>query len=302
MSTNAPHRDNLTLMAGNSEFKRAFDIGDRSPVINAAHGGEYGFAPDNFRYVSEQPYVSQRPYCINLSTPSAFSSLPGGKELHGLLRAFMETRSRNWQGLTARTTVDFHEITWAGGSTLSVPVGSSRQFGSISHMALDPEGEAFSKLFSTWIDYLIMDPVIRHPKIITLNYSGDLLLDEISMSSVYFEPNRNWTDVRHAFIALAQMPKEGPNYEFGFDVDNASGQVREMSTEFTGLLEFDTLAAKEIARSIMKTMPLYNPAGRSAPVGFKQPTATLQGISNNGIVDLMNEDARRIANSKYMGS
>lgn len=300
MSTNFPHRDNLTLMPGNSEFKRAFDIGN-TPVINAAAGGQYGFAPNNFRYVSEQPYVSQRPYCVNLSTPSAFSSLPAGAELHGLLRAYMETRSRNWGGLTSRTTVDYHDITWAGGSTLSFPVGASRQFGSVTHMALDPEGESFSKLFDTWIDYLLMDPVIRHPKIITLNYSGDLLLDEISMSSVYFEPTRNWQDVRHAFICLGQMPKEGPNYEFGFDVDNGSGAVREISTEFTGLIEFDTLAAKQIARAVMKRMPLYNPAGRAAPSGFQQPTAVLQGLQNNGLASLMNADARQIADPKYMG-
>ena len=94
MSSNTPHRDNKMLLPGNSDFQRAFDIGN-TPVINAANGGQYGFAPNNFRYVQEQPYVSQRPYCVMLSTPSAFSAMPGGKELHGLLRAYMETRSRN---------------------------------------------------------------------------------------------------------------------------------------------------------------------------------------------------------------
>lgn len=300
MSTNLPHRDANMLMPGNSDFKRAFDI-QNTPVINAALGGQYGFAPNNFRYVQEQPYVSERPYCVNLSTPAAFSSLPGGRDLHGLLRAYMETRSREWTGLTVRTSVDYHDITWAGGSTLSFPVGSTRQFGSISHMALDPEGESFSKMFDTWISYLLKDPVIRHPKIITLNYGGDLLLDEISMSSIYFEPTRNWQDVRHAVLVLAQMPKEGPNYEFSFNVDNASGQVRELNTEFTGLMEFDTMAVKEIARAVMKRMPLYNPGGRAAPAGFKQPTATLSGIQNNGLVDLMNREKRTIANPSYMG-
>lgn len=299
MATNYPYRDNLTLMPGNSDFVRAFDIRN-TPVINAATGGQYGFAPNNFRFVQEQPYVSQRPYCVNLSTPAAFSALPGGMELHGLLRAYMETRSRNWSGLSVRTTVDYHDITWAGGSTLSFPVGATRQFGTISHMALDPEGESFSKLMDTWISYLLNDPVIRHPKIITLNYPGDLLLDEISMSSIYFEPSRNWREVRHACLVLAQMPKEGANYEFSFDVDNASGAVREINTEFTGLMEFDTLAAFDIARAVMQRMPLYNPAGRGAPAAFKQPTATLQGIQNNGLIDIMNKDARTIQDPKYM--
>lgn len=300
MSTNYPHRDTLTLMPGNSEFKKAFNIGVNTPVINAATGGEYGFAPNNFRYVQEQPYVSQRPYCLNLSTPAAFSALPGGSVLHGLLRSYMETRSRNWSGLTSRTTVDYHDITWAGGATLSVPVGSSRQFGAVSHMALDPDGEAFSKMFTAWIDYLIMDPTLQRPKIITTGYTGDLLLDEISMCSVYFEPERNWTGVRHAFIALAQMPKEGPEFQMQFDVENSPGQVRELSTEFTGLLEFDTLAAFEIAEAMMKRMPLYNPAGRSAPAAFKAPTATLAGLQNNGLVDLMQKDARSVTDPNFM--
>lgn len=299
-STNYPYRDNLTLMPGNSDFVRAFNL-QNVPVINAANGGQYGYAPNNFRFVQEQPYVSQRPYCVNLSTPAAFSFLPGGEELHGLLRSYMETRSRNWSGLSVRTSVDYHDITWAGGATLSFPVGSTRQFGSISHMALDPEGESFSKLMDTWISYLLQDPVIRHPKIITLNYPGGLLLDEISMSSVYFEPSRNWEKPRHACLVLAQMPKEGANYEFSFDVDNASGQVREINTEFTGLMEFDTLAAFQIAEAVMKRMPLYNPGGRGAPAAFKQPTATLQGIQNNGLIDIMNKDARSIQDPNFMG-
>lgn len=300
MSSNFPHRDNKMLLPGNSDFQRAFDIAS-GPVINAAVGGQYGFAPNNFRYVAEQPYVSQRPYCVVLSTPSAFSAMPGGQALHGLLRAFMETRSRNWGGLTSRTSVEYHDITWAGGSTLSFPVGSQRQFGSISHMALDPEGEAFSKQFDAWISYLLSDPVIRHPKIITLNYGGELLLDEISMSSIYFEPNRNWTDVRHAALVLGQMPKEGPQYEFGYDVENASGKVREISTEFTGLIEFDTFAVKEIARNVMKRMPLYNPGGRKAPAGFMNPTSTLQGLRDGGITNLMQQEKGTIARPDYIG-
>lgn len=300
MSTNYPHRNTNTLLPGNSEFHKAYNLGSTA-VVNSTYGGQHGFAPNNYNYVQEQPYVSQRPYCVNLATPSAFSGLPQGSTLTGLLRSYMETRSREWSGLTSRTSVEYHDVTWAGGSTLSFPTGSTRQFGTITHMALDPEGETFSKLFDTWIEYLISDPVIRHPKIITLNYGGDLLLDEISMASVYFEPNRQWTNVRHAFLVLGQMPKEGPNYEFGFNTENTAGAVREISTEFTGLMEFDTLAAKEIALSVMKRMPLYNPGGISAPAGFKTQTSDLNAISNNGLVSMMNEGSKSVTDPNFMG-
>lgn len=301
MSTNFPHRDNKMFIPANSDFQRAFDI-QGGTVINAANGGQYGFSPDNFRYVQEQPYVAQRPYCVVLSTPAGFNRLPAGNKLHGLLRSFMETRTRNWGGLTARTSVDYHDITMPGGATLSFPIGSTRQFGTISHMALDPDGESFSKLFDTWITYLLADPVIRHPKIITINggTQDGLNLDVVSQTSIYFEPNRTWDDVTHACLSLAQMPKEGPQYEFGYDVDQASGRVREIQTEFTGLFEFDTHAVKEIAREVMKRMPLYNPSGRKAPAGFTQPTSTLQGDRDGGLTNMMEQAKNNIVKPLYM--
>jgi hypothetical protein len=288
-------------MPGNSEFHKAFNIDSRTPVINAAHGGNCGFSLNAFSYVSEQPYVSQRPYCNVLSTPGAFSSLPAGIDFHGLLRSYMETRSREWGGITSRTSVEYHDIQWRGGQTLSFPTGSTRQLGSINHMALDPDGQAYSHLFDVWIDYLISDPIITHPKIITLGYGGDLLLDEISMASVYWEPERNWSGVRRAVLVLAQMPKEGPSYDMNFSIESTAGKVREINTEFTGLIEYNTLAAKEIARTMMERMPLYNPAGRAAPAAFKKTTAVLDSIQDNGIVDLMNNEAKTISNKKYMG-
>lgn len=301
MSTNTPHRTDETLLSKNSSFYKEFQMGNR-PVINAAEGGMYGFAPNNFRYVSEQPYLSQRPYCVVLSTPQAFSHVKSGDVLHGLLRSFMETRSREWSGASSRTTTEYVDISWAGGSTLSFPSGSTRQFGTLSHMAIDPEGEAFSKLITFWQEYLLSDPVIRHPKIITLGYPGDLLLDEISMSSIYFEPTRNFTDVAHACLSLAQMPVDGPQYEMGYNVEETSGKTREISVEFKGLFEYDTFAAKEIARTVMKRMALYNPNGRRAPEGFNDVTATLKAIKNtNGVTNLMSKEAKSLITNEYIG-
>lgn len=300
MATNYPHRDNKTLLPGNSEFHRAFNVGN-APVINAAEGGQYGFAPNNFRYVQEQPYVSQRPYCVVLSTPAGFDQLPGGRTFHGLLRAYMETRSRSFGGLSARTTMDYHDITWAGGSQLSFPTGATRTLGPVNHNALDPEGESFSKMFQAWADYLIHDSTILHPKAITLNYNGDLLLDEISMAAIYFEPTRNFKEIRRAFLVLAMMPRETPQIDMGFDIENTSGRVREVNIEFTGLIEVDTYAAKQIAKTMLQRMPLYNPAGRDAPPGFKTQTATLQGLKDNGIQELMAKEKRTVVRPDYIG-
>lgn len=301
MSSNYPHRTNEMLVPRNSPYYKSVDVGNQA-VLNAANLGQHGFAANNFGYVNEEPYISERPYCVVLSTPAAFSDLPGGDIYHGVLRNFMETRTRKWSGVSSRTTTLYVDITWQGGQTLSAPSGASRQFGTISHEGLDLRGEQISTTFNIWQEYLLKDPVILHPKIITLNggYTGDLLLDEISMACVYFEPDKTWKDVRRACVSLAMMIKDGPQFEMEYDVDSTAGKTRELSPEFTGLFEWNTYPAREIARNVMKRMPLYNPAGQGVPEGFGSPTATLESIKDNGLIEVMKKEASKVKNKDYM--
>lgn len=300
MSTNLPHRTADMIVPRNSDLYRNMDVGDQA-VLNAATGGMHGYAANNFRYVQEEPYISERPYCIVLSTPDAFSGIPGGDLLHGVLRNVMETRTRSFSGVTSQTTTEYVDVTWQGGQTLSVPSGASRQFGTINHTLLDLRGEEISRMIDTWQEYLLKDPVIRHAKIITLDYAGDLLLDEISMACVYFEPDKNFRDIRRACVSLAMMPRTGPQYEMNYNVDDTAGQTRELSLEFTGLFEWNTHAAREIARSCMKRLPLYNPNGMLAPEGFRTPTARLEGLDNNGLAKLMAAEAKKVEKPAFMG-
>lgn len=191
-------------------------------------------------------------------------------------------------------------MTWQGGQTLSVPAGASRQYGSISHGLLDLRGEEISRMVDVWQEYLLQDPGIRHPKIITVpGYTGDLLLDERAMSCIYFEPDPVFRDVRRACLVLAMMVKEGPQYEMAYSTDDTTGKTRELSLEFTGLFEWNTAAAKTIARNVMSRMPLYNPNGKSVPVGFGDVSARLTS-TEGGIVNLMTQEAKTIAVPTYI--
>lgn len=299
MASNLPHRTAAMLVPKSSDFYKNVDVGDQA-MLNAAGGGTNGFAPNNYGYVQEEPYVSERPYCAVLSTPEAFSSIPGGDALHGVLRNVMESRSREWSGVSARTTTEYVDVTWQGGQTLSVPAGASRQYGSISHGLLDLRGEEISRMVDVWQEYLLQDPGIRHPKIITVpGYTGDLLLDERAMSCIYFEPDPVFRDVRRACLVLAMMVKEGPQYEMAYSTDDTTGKTRELSLEFTGLFEWNTAAAKTIARNVMSRMPLYNPNGKSVPVGFGDVSARLTS-TEGGIVNLMTQEAKTIAVPTYI--
>lgn len=293
MASNYPHRTSDMLVPRNSEIYQMMDIGDQA-VLNAATNGNHGYAANNFGYVQEEPYISERPYCVVLSTPEAFSNIPGGDALHGVLRNAMETRTRSFSGVSSQTTVQFAEVTWQGGQTLSVPSGATRQFGSINHNLYDLRGEEISRMIDIWQTYLLKDPVILHSKIITLDYSGDLLLDEISMACCYFEPDKNFKDIRRACVSLAMMPRNGPQYEMSYNVDDTAGQMRELSLEYTGLFEYNTHAAREIAKSCLKRLPIYNDSAKMAPEGFRTPTARLQSLSSGGIVNQMQQAAKSI--------
>lgn len=299
MSTYLPHRTSDMLVPRNSDIYKNMDVGNQA-MLNAASAGQHGYAPNNYRYVQEEPYVSERPYCVVLSTPDAFSYIPGAENFHGVLRNVMESRSREWSGVSARTTTEYVDVTWQGGQTLSVPAGASRQYGSISHGLLDLRGEEISRMVDVWQEYLLQDPGIRHPKIITVpGYTGDLLLDERAMSCIYFEPDPVFRDVRRACLVLAMMVKEGPQYEMAYSTDDTTGKTRELSLEFTGLFEWNTAAAKTIARNVMSRMPLYNPNGKSVPVGFGDVSARLTS-TEGGIVNLMTQEAKTIAVPTYI--
>lgn len=298
MSTNYPHRDSDTLRSNSDAFVQALDL-TRRPNINAESGGMYGWAGNVFEYVTAQPHVQQQSWCIMLSTPAFFSRLPGGNALHSLCKSFFENRTQKFEGLSDRTEVQFGEMKWTG-HTLSVPTGATRTLGQISHTAYDTEGEPFTKMFKIWSQWGLMDSELMNAKLVTLPDPGDMLLDEISASAIYFEPTRNMKDIAHAQLAVGIMPRTTVPIEMRRDKDE-EGQLRIINMEFTGLIESDTLAVKNIAREMLKLLPLYNPDGIAAPAGFKDRTATLKSLTKSGNIERMVAQAKTVTNSQYMG-
>ncbi len=298
MSTNTPHRTDKTLLPSSSGFHQAFNVGDR-PVINAAEsGGQYTWAPNTYAYVSEHPHVQQQAYCVQLSSPGFFSKLPAGMYLHSLCKSMFENRTKTFEGLSEKIDVEFGELKW-GGRTMSVPVGGTRSLGNVTHNLVDVEGEPYTKLIKTWVTYGLNDPDTMHAKLVTLDDPGDMLIDDISACNIYFELTRNCRDVSHAALVVGMMPRETQQIELRRNKEE-SGAIREISKEFTGLIEFDTLAAIEIARTMLSRMKLYNPDGRAAEEGFKQKTAILESLTNTGILESMQREAAKIQNPLFM--
>lgn len=283
MATNLPHRTATTLLPASDAFVEAMDLQNR-PVINAQEGGMYGWAGNVFEYLSAQPHVSQLGWCIMLSSPAAFSRLPGGARLHSLCKAWFENRSQSFEGLRDSTEISFATMEWTG-HVLSIPNGATRSQGQVSHTGYDVEGEVFTKMFKIWQQWLVMDAEILNAKMVILDDPGDMLLDETSAACIYFEPTRNMRDIAHAAIVVGIMPRTNVPIEIKRN-KSEENTIRQITMEFTGVVEFDTLAVKDIARQMLRLLPLYNPDAIQAPPGFAERSAAVMA-SDSGTIERM---------------
>ena len=297
-STDFPHPTDSTFVPASDEVVQALGLENR-PVINGEEGGMYGWAGNVFEYLSAQPHVSQQAWCIVLSTPAMFSRLPGGDRLHSLCKAFFENRSQSFEGLRDQTEVAFGTMEWTG-HKMSIPVGATRQMGAVTHTVYDVEGEPFTKMLKIWSQWGLMDPEILNAKLVLLDDPGDMLLDETSYSAIYFEPTRNMRDIAHAAIVVGGQPTNTVPIELKRNKAEEN-TIRQIQMEFTGVVEFDTLAVKQIARQMLSLLPLYNPDAIAAPEGFQARTSTLENLTNSGTIERMVGSLATVADPQYMG-
>lgn len=299
MATNAPHRTSSTLLSASDAFVESMGLENR-PVVNGTVGGMWGWAGNIFEYVSAHPHMQQQSWCVLLSTPAFFSKLPAGNQLHSLCKAFFENRTQTFEGLYEQTEVNFGEIKWAGGHTLSIPAGSTRSLGVPSHQVIDAEGEVFTKMIKTWVHWGLMDPQIQSAKLVTLADPGDMLIDDIAASAIYFEPTRNLKDIAHAQLAVGIQPKNTVRIELRRNKED-EGKIRVINQEFVAAIESDTLAVKEIARAMLRQMSFYNPDAIAAPAGFKSKTSILTSLTDSGTIERMKSQSAQVADANYIG-
>ena len=296
--TNLPHRSDATLLPASDPWVQAMDLGDR-PVINGDEGGMYGWAGNIFEYLSAQPHVSQQAWCIVLSTPMMFSRLPGGDRLHSLCKAFFENRSQSFEGLRDSTEIAFSAMEWTG-HKMSIPVGATRSQGAVTHTVYDVEGEPFTKMLKVWSQWGVMDSEILNAKLVLLDDPGDMLLDETGYAAIYFEPTRNMRDIAHAAIVVGGQPVNTVPIELKRNKAEEN-TIRQIQMEFTGVVEFDTLAVKQIARQMLSLLPLYNPDALAAPEGFTKRTAVLESLTSSGNLERMALRKAEVTDPNYMG-
>lgn len=296
--SNYIHRTNETLLGKSDPFVQGMGLENR-PVVNPALGGIGSYTHNVFEYLNVQPHIQQQAYCIVLSTPNLFSKLPAGTRLHSMCKAFFENRSLKFEGLSDRTEYEYADVTWTG-HKLSFPTGATRTLGAVTHSTYDIEGEAFRFLFEAWGNWCIINSDTQMANAVTLADPGDMLLDDISVSCIYFDTTRNGRDISSAQLMVGMMPRSKVNIEMRRD-KNEAGNMRNIDMEFTGLVESNTYAVKQIARSFLARMPWFNPSGQQAPSAFMNRTAILESITDTGLLETMSLQKAKIVSPTYIG-
>jgi len=295
--SNYIHRTNDTLLSKSDPFVQAMGLQNR-PVVNPGIGDISGWTHNVFDYLNVQPHIQQQSWCIVLSTPGIFSRLPGGNRLHSMCKSFFENRSLKFEGLSDRTEFEFADVQWTG-HRLSFPSGATRTLGQVTHDTYDLEGEPFRYMFEAWGNWGMINPDTGMPNAVILRDPGDLLLDDIGASCIYFDTTRNGKDISSAQLIVGMMPETKVATELRRD-KNEAGQMRNISMPFRGLVESNTYAVKEIARKMLSRLSWYNPGSVQAPSAFMQRTAILESIKDSGVIEHMQTEQRKVVAPNYI--
>lgn len=296
--TNMIHRQDQTLLGKSDPFVQSLGQEGRT-VINPALGGVGQWTHNVFDYLNVQPHIGQQGWCILLSTPNLFSRLPGGTRLHSMCKAFFENRSLRFEGLSDRTEHEFADVSWTG-HRLSYPSGATRTLGAVTHSTYDLEGEPFRWMFNVWGNWGIINPDTQFANAVVLNDPGDLLLDDISCSALYFNTTRNGKNISSAQLVVGMMPRSKVGWEIRRNKDDP-GQMRNIDMEFTGLVESDTYAVNQMAKKMLARLSFYNPSAVQPRASFMERTSILEGITDTGLIEDMKREASKIITPSYIG-
>lgn len=299
MATNNGHRYNETLLSSSDSFFRGTDRSPKRTVLDPAkRGGQHGWAPNTYEYVSEHPHIDQQGWVFLLSSPELFDRFEFGKYLHSLTKSMFETRATQWQGPTEKYDTSFAEQKW-GGRTMSVPSGGSRTLGPFSLQLIDVVGEPYTSLIRIWNLWLGHDTDLGYPRLVLLDNlrPGDILIDKRSASVICFNTTEDLQDISHAALIVGMMPRGTVEVGIRRNKDE-EGQIRNINVEFTGLIEFDTMYVRQTARKFMAKLPFFNPDARRAEAGFVEPTATVQSLRDVGIYEQMKREAAKTSGNE----
>lgn len=235
--------------------ERAYKNGQSAPVMNLAHGNQFGYMPHYGEMVSTTPFVRQNMIPVLMTIPKGFDDLPNKDDNVNALKALMEQRALSITGINDNLTVGTDTSPFGPTEVVEVPTGVSRDQLNPSYSWQEVEGRAISNFWYNYILMLIENPDIRAPGAIATAQGStrtDRLMDYYSFTMLYIEPNINMNRAVNALLIGNMFPKSTGNREMGFD-KTASHQISTVDVDFSGLTQRG-YGVKDLAQNILDRM------------------------------------------------
>lgn len=187
----------------NAILDGAYSRASKHPMLDLAHGGQNGWAPNLTEIISSQAYVSRPLILIMVEPPKMFTLLPESEKWIAALRALFELHPQVVDGYAAGLTVETEEHNLGGSEEkFQEPVRTVRERSKPKLQLVEKYGRPIQTLLDFWIRYGLGDPEAGYALLGTLGKTEvkDLLADWYSATILAIEP-----DPLHKYVDKAWL-------------------------------------------------------------------------------------------------
>jgi len=256
--------------------QQAYGQTSLTPMVDVANGGQFGLLTDFPHYISSTPYVRRNLVCRVIELPRGFDFLPDAPKFRAAVKAMFELHPKAIDLGNTKLTVESVDTAFGGsGEKLETPSNVTRGVVEPNFTLVERQGRPFSSILETWVTFLIMDPVTKIPRLVTLAQNKgkiiDLLPDFIGATMLFFEPDPTFTKVEKAWLCTNMYPKETPDEEGKMDKTSA-GDLLEFQLPMTALTQVG-YGVKLLAQQLLNDINLTgaNPNTRPAFIDAISP-------------------------------
>lgn len=270
--------------------EQGFSRGATAPMLDLSNGGQFGWSPNLYEWVSNQAYVRRNLICILLEAPTFFQIMPDPEKWVQCLKSLVELHPRTIEGFNAGLTVEYDEHPVGGaGEVQHEVIDVKRAHSEPVFTYVEKYGMPIQTFLSQWIRYGIMDPDTKFAMVGTLaaNRPTDMLSDWNSMTCLFIEPDPTHQFVQKSWITTNMKPKGTGEIIGKRDLTSAS-ELLNLSVEFTGISQFN-LGTDTFAQLILNQINIVNanPYLRPAFVqGIAADVASVSGGYAAGVESL----------------
>lgn len=239
--------------------QKAFGRGSNQPMLDAAFGGQMGYAPVLTEWVSNSAYVRKNVICVLLEAPRFFQYMPDPQKWIDTLKSLVELHARSIEGLNAGLTLewDSHPVGGAGELQDEV-IDSKRTRTEPVFTFVEKYGMPIQTFLYNWITYGIMDPDTKFALANTLEGArpDDMLPDQYTASMLFMEPDPSHKRVVKSWVVTNMAPK-GTGEIVGKRDLTTAGEISNLTVDFTGIAQFN-LGTNVFAQTILDKINMTN--------------------------------------------